>query len=338
MSYLKKIFAVLTITAAAFNFFNVEAFALADNSAVLSVEAFTVDGGFIMPPAEITADGKTSVAEMLNNSLGRSKINRGVGAGNALTSLAIENVDFLGVNSEIDYVLTEKNITAGNTTAVSGWLSAGDFTSQSRWIMIVNNKASSLTPDNYNPVAGDVVRISFSVFGNGADLALSKDNMPAASTEQPVFEAANRDELYKGMATYYSSGDNEIDVSILSAAENPDSVQSNIDEALFDIGAEYDEVDPPDFGDDSYDDVEAHEDDDDAEEGDSDFADVTAPQQTTPPPALSTPPPVTTPNTTNQVDKIPQAPSSPTGTNIAYTIPLAGAAAALIFLFRRKKK
>ena len=343
MSYIKKFFAFLTITAVIFGFAGITGlgtYALDANSAVICIEAFTVDGGFILQPEQVSVNGTSTVSDLINNAIGRSKVNQGTGAGSSINGIAVDDSSVLDVNSDVASALSTKNVTAGNSTAAAGWLSANDFTNQSRWIIIVNNKASSLTPDNYKPVAGDVVRIAFSVFGNGADLALDKSNMPAASTEQPIFEAANRDELYKAIATYNLNSDFELDSYISAETENPASSQDDIDDALDHLNNEYDEVEPSDFDDDTEDDVEPGEEDDTGTDtdntDDSDNSEVTAPAQTTP---QTTPPtaPATAPQTTNPVDTIPKAPSSPTNANIVYAIPLAGIAGVLIYLFRRKR-
>lgn len=50
----------------------------------------------------------------------------------------------------------------------TGW-GEKDYTSQSGWMYIVNNKLASVGVSSYEPADGDVIRFQFSVYGMGSD-------------------------------------------------------------------------------------------------------------------------------------------------------------------------
>ena len=346
MTYIKKLSliflaAALTVTFVAFTTISAYASESTANPVILSVEAFTVGGDFILQPTEVTTNGTSTLSDLLNDTLGRNEINFGQGAGRELTNFTITRSDSLRIKDEIVSVLQEKAIPSG-AMRDHGWLSKGDFTRESHWVIIVNNKASAQAPDIFRPSAGDVIRVSFSVFGDGADLALAKTNMPSESKEEPIFPAANRDELYKEIARHNAESDFELDYYIIGTAANVTSTQAEIDRALnfLNLGGEYEEIYDPSAEGNGYEQIE----------NGNGYSDIDDPYEEnggepppSPPPSSSPPgtPSQTVPQTTNPADNIPDSPSSPTGVNIFSVAPLAlisGMAGIIAVLSKKKKR
>ena len=306
-----------------------------EDTAVLCVEAFTVGGEFILMPSlvEIPAGGTSTVSDLLNDYMGRSEINFGYGAGSTLNNFAVPRTGLLTLNNAISNVLT-----AGSTgVSNNGWLSVNDFAKDSEWILIVNNKATAEAPDVYRPKNGDIIRIAFSVYGNGADLALSKTNMPAASTvSEPLFPETNRDTLYTLMAKHYAASDFSVDYYIIETAANLNSSQGDINRAedflRADINDDFDDIENPGS------DIEDNEPGQINPNPGNPTPPSSTPPPTNPPPANSgNPPPQSTPKQTNAVDRIPPANSAESGASLLGAVPLIGVLGVLIFLFRRKK-
>ena len=197
-------------------------------TAILSVEAFTVDGGFILLPTEVPVaqvtyqdrpvGGSITVFDILNDFVGSGRVVYTEGSRGSITRVAMPSRDnsYMTVNSEIvNYIYPDfpaqaaERAVLGNARARSvDWLEAGDFTRSdsslagSKWVIILNNvmlDPAQPANDPYRVTVkdGDVVRIAFTVTGNGADLAVP---VPGVNPDDLVFPPANRDELYEFMA------------------------------------------------------------------------------------------------------------------------------------------
>jgi len=299
---------------------------------ILSIEAFTVTGGFVLEPLEIevTASSTLSLSDLLNEYFGSERIGlQGQGATTALTSFRVRESHALRVHSQIATVLVENNIEFQDSVRNEGYLTGRDFVEEtSGWVIILNNRASELAPDVLRPQAGDVVRVVFTVFGGGADLGLSRTNMPATSTRDPIFPEVNRDELLTEIAAR-----DVVDFAIRATAANPSVTQGELDAAVRTLHDEYDEIDPPDNGNGNgnggdYDEIDPPDNGNGNGSGNGDL--ITTPPQTPPP---QTPPPQTEPN-----DKIPERPPAPTGVGIFGLIPLISVLIVLMVIFKRRKR
>ena len=323
--------------------------AQAPGKAVLSVEAFTVGGGFIFRPTEVTIGGTITISDILNDNMGRSEINFGGGAGRRLDNFAIssrEN-DFMRVHPDIINALykedqtNQKRILGLAHALYRGWIINGDYTivdenlSDSRWLIIVNNKLQNSAPDAYRPANGDVVRIAFSVAGDGSDLAIGGANA--------VFSEANRDDLYKRIAAHFAAGGAVPDYFIMGTASDPASSQNDINRALRFMEEDddlYDILHPPN-GDIYYPPGENGENGYNGENGDDIIITTTPPNTTTPPlnttPQNTSPPPTqTTPKPTGGNNN--NSEPAPTGVNLLGLLPFAGVAGILTLITRKNKK
>lgn len=177
----------------------------AASAGVIAVEAFTVNGDFVLPPTSFSSNGR-SVAQILNDVLGYDALNYdpltyyGSGVNNELRSVRYSVSDAV-VRTEISNEAKTLGITIKKAPAYadSAWLQNNDFADGSRWKLVVNDKLMSAYDqalNTYYPSDNDVVRLCFSVDGLGQDLAISNSPMT------DVFTPANRDALYRSMAEY----------------------------------------------------------------------------------------------------------------------------------------
>jgi hypothetical protein len=211
---------------------------LTPDIAILSVEAFTVTGDFVVMPREIVVDGRR-LSDLLNDYIGRSEINFGTGAGNNLNNFRVKESYFLSVDFRVADILAERQIIVENDVRNVNWLTANDFKERSSWIVVVNNSITELDPEEYRPRAGDVIRIAFSVMGDGTDLGV-----PLPGDLTPLFPMANRDELLKAVAGHYARSDVEIEFDIIDTASDISATQAQIDAALHALTQDFDDIDP----------------------------------------------------------------------------------------------
>lgn len=322
MKKLRLLFGFAVFAAAAFL---LAPTARADGVAVIAVEAFTVDYGFVASPVEVSFTTGQTAAELIDSVLGAANINDGSGTGSSVKSVKMDT-DFVYINSEIDWAMYEKEIEYSDEISTDGWLAEGDLYTESGWLFILNNSLSTQDLSTYQPSDGDVIRISFSVYGKGADLAVQ----PASwSTASAVFEAVNRDALYKGIAEYYTGSDFDMDGYVEYAAIDLNSTQLDLDDARAFLNGETDTIDNGDFVDDG--------DDDSIEEETTTQAptETTAPATTTT--AATTAPDVTAPPATT-AEPVPPEPSAPTGVNLFSSGLGVLALAGMLVLTVRKKR
>jgi hypothetical protein len=211
--------------------------ARAASGGVIAVEAFTVNGDFILPPTSFSCNGR-SVADVLNELLGYNTLNLdvnygyGMGVVSELYSVQYGVAD-AAVRTEISNEAKSLGITIRKAPAYadSGWLQNNDFADGSRWKLVVNDRLMSSALGTYYPADGDVIRLCFSVDGLGQDLAIS--NSPLSD----VFAPANRDALYRSMAEYADMVNAETilgdsyDDYVLGVARDLASSSSTISEA-----------------------------------------------------------------------------------------------------------
>jgi hypothetical protein len=301
--------------------------ATALNPVVLSIEAFTVTGDFVMMPKEITvtASSTRSLSDLLNEHYGRERIGlSGGGAISSLDSFQVRESAHLSVHHLITDELIKQEIDFQDSVRNPGFLTGRDFTADSGWMIIVNNSLSDQAPDVLRPQAGQVVRVVFTVFGNGADLGVART---AQMTELPIFPNVNRDEILKAVA----ASDVVPDYSVISTIANPAVTQGELDARLSELLEELDDIDPPDFTYENGDIGNGNGNGNGYNNGNgSDI--VTTTPVTTPPQTQTTPP------QTQTHDKIPDRPSAPTGVSIFGIIPLITLLIVLMVVFKRRRK
>jgi hypothetical protein len=167
-----------------------------NGTVTLAVEALTVDAGLIVQPVHLTfSDGDTGVT-LLERALSSEKINDGNGVGKGLNNISAPT-DFAAVLPEI-----KEKLGADFTgmSAESGRIANGDFGKNSKWLFVLNNKLTSAPLDEYEPADNDVIRIAFSVTGDGSDLRIGNG----------IFSAVNRDRFYQELADFDATIEDDV--------------------------------------------------------------------------------------------------------------------------------
>lgn len=306
-----------------------------ENEIILSIEAFTVDYGFVLEPAVVRFDSTDNGATLIDKTFNTANINNGSGSGSYISSIALET-DFININQAVSDVLDEKNISYESEIAKSGWLSEFDYTKQSGWLFIVNNSIYSAGIADYKPASGDVIRLTYSVYGLGADLALNTSGS-ALGSEANIFTDTNRDALFKAMGEYYENSDFELDAYVESIAVDLSAEQSDIDEAHEFMNGMIDDVEDANSSDDDDDEVET--DDDDETVTEPDFSDDDEPAVTAAPAETAVP----DISYEEYINNIPQADSAPTGVLIPISelimfFSLSGISGLKVIFNRKNKK
>lgn len=321
---------------------NINAASDTSNTAVLSVEAFSADYGFVLNPTEIVLNGNEKLNTILDRHLESQKINNGSGAQTYINSIAV-GTEFLNILSEISTRMENENITYTENVAKDGWLSEFDYTKESGWIVIVNNSIIKSGIADYTPAAGDVIRVVFSIYGYGADLAVDA-NSSGLNSKNNVFEVTNRDSLLTAMAHYYANSDFDMDNYIENIVIDLNSKQSDIDDAHAFMNGMLDEIENSEDDDDSTDDVES---DGDENTDETTTATDEPDNQTLPSDFEEDEPSITTvptdddiPESTFQeyINNIPKAESAPTGVAIPALSALFISSAIAVISIKYKKK
>ncbi len=320
-------------------------------SVILSIEGFTVSSGFIKIPEEIEISDGESLYNLIYKTLGEENINYNEPVlGDELIAITADS-GWFKVTKEIDKVLETNKIVNTKNFAEEGWLSSNDFTNQSRWFVLVNNIPVTVPLKNYMLASGDVVRVTFSVYGNGADINQPLANMSTFDTATPIFPDTNRDELYRSIVKYNNDSDFDIDDDVIDIATDVTATQQKIDEAvtMLNGAATTDDFEEDDDIDDDDDDDDAEEPDDDDDflgednddDDDDDIKEDNRPIETT-----ATKPAETTANDNKGANYIPDdgkgsgnlplEDSAPTGVSILKPVAITALAGMALVTFRKK--
>lgn len=170
-------------------------------TATVSIEAFTVGGGYVLPPVQIEIEEDMNCAYILDeilNSNGFEYMNTGSLDGDFyLSSISgignlTPNIPEVLINSLADagYTLNQQMYTEGE-------LSEFDFTHGSGWMYSVNGEFPSVGFSEYVLNDGDVMRVQFTL-AYGADIGGTEaKGFPDMAD---FYEIVNRDELTKKIA------------------------------------------------------------------------------------------------------------------------------------------
>ncbi len=157
------------------------------NSVTLTLEKLTLDGGFILEPVQVTINN----GESLESILGRVGGNQLVWQGDMLYAVigAQSSADFvpsaildMGVNENGELAPTQTSLNEIGLKSARQ-LGKQDYSSMSSWMCSINNQLVGSSIADYVPESGDVIRVQFSLWGNGADLGQSLGgNVPSIFT------------------------------------------------------------------------------------------------------------------------------------------------------------
>ena len=116
-------------------------------------------------------------------------------------------------------------------------LKKGDYTPESRFVLMVTNEFPNVNPSAVPVVEEDVLRWQFSVYGNGADLGAD-----TVMSEKPLRRITDKDELIMTFAEFHAK--NDVDALLkteenltlykkaLTVLYNPASAQTAVDRAV----------------------------------------------------------------------------------------------------------
>lgn len=171
--------------------------------AYITVEGYTLGLEHIIAPEKLEIKQGQNAAEMLLELLTEHNMEAYYGGtadnGFYLTGIGFEvglgpfryNVNIpQAVRDNVEGILAQED--------QDGILSAGEYTTQSCWLVTVNNRFPSAGLSDIYPQDGDVIRVQFSLAW-GQDIGASED---FGGYTEDFYETANKDELIKECAEY----------------------------------------------------------------------------------------------------------------------------------------
>lgn len=166
-----------------------------------SVERFSVGKGYVVEPVILPIYAGDTVKSVTERKLGNAAVFDAADDGKGLVS--VTNGDKADQKSDIPvYItaLTQNKATNDIPNATMPALQKGSYIDTSRWVYSVNNTYPQVRMDQLTLSDGDVVRVMFSLTGNGLDVG----NLDAGN---PGAEIADRMPITKLLAQTLSRGD-----------------------------------------------------------------------------------------------------------------------------------
>ncbi|MBQ3335255.1 MAG: PQQ-binding-like beta-propeller repeat protein [Eubacteriaceae bacterium] len=166
-----------------------------------SVECFSVGKGYVVEPVILPIYAGDTVKSVTERKLGNTAVFDAADDGKGLVS--VTNGDKADQKSDIPvYItaLTQNKATNDTLNATMPALQKGSYIDTSRWVYSVNNTYPQVRMDQLTLSDGDVVRVMFSLTGNGLDVG----NLDAGN---PGTEIADRMPITKLLAQTLSRGD-----------------------------------------------------------------------------------------------------------------------------------
>jgi hypothetical protein len=205
----------------------------------VTVERATLNQGYYVEPTQVEISSGDTVASVLNKVIGDNT----VWNGDRLTGINGAQAAGISIPGCLSDMEPNENNEAAPTTdsarvigcQSSACLAEKDYSTTSTWMCMVNNELLGNTMKNVAVNSGDVIRIQFSLWGNGADLGQT------LSGTIPAIAVADKDALIKLIGVVNSSPDydqylkNSEFISkyqeAVSVAQAIDSTQSMVDGA-----------------------------------------------------------------------------------------------------------
>lgn len=168
------------------------------NRVTVSIEKLTVSGGFVLEPTQVSIYNGENLESALNRAMGGQLIWQGdqlyavAGAESSGDSVPAA-IAAMGVNANNEAAPTQASIKEVGLKS-PGQLGQQDYSSMSAWMCSINNQLIDSEMAGYFPTAGDVIRVQFSLWGNGADLGQTLGG------NVPAIYAADKDRLMEALA------------------------------------------------------------------------------------------------------------------------------------------
>lgn len=212
---------------------------MSEDSVTVSIEKMTLAGGFVLEPTQVRLHNGESLEGVLNRVAGNQLIWQGdqlyavVGAESSGDSVPIA-ISSMSNNANNEVAPTQASLKEVGLKS-PGQLGEQDYSSMSAWLCSINNQLIGSDMAGYIPTAGDVIRVQFSLWGNGADLGQTLGG------NVPAIYAADKDRLLEALAEvrnspYFSqfmsdSAYGEVYNQAMEMAENLQVSQAAVDAA-----------------------------------------------------------------------------------------------------------
>lgn len=237
----------------------------------LSVEKFTIGRGFVQAPIAVKVRPGDNVAKILKGALPAYQNGGTVEAGFYLSGIKDDDAGAVNVPPYIQRRLDRDGYRLRGRLRAS-WLMAYDYSDMSGWMYAVNGRMPGVGMSDYTYGRlrdGDVIRVQFTLYGSGRDIADGASMNGGAYRDLP-----NRDDLLRALATVNSAANRdellasgtEIQKAYAPALEvvaNLEASKAAIDGALLALDlalkAEYTSPDEDDEDDDTVSDKETEE-------------------------------------------------------------------------------
>ncbi|AFA49791.1 Ig-like domain-containing protein [Acetobacterium woodii] len=171
---------------------------LPQKSVTISVEKLTLQGGFILEPTLVAINDGENLESILTRTVRNGLIWRGeglaaiVGAQDRGDSVPA-TITAMDANTNGELAPTSASLNEIGLIS-PGQLGEQDYSTMSAWMCSINNQLIGSEMAGYIPEAGDVIRVQFSLWGNGADLG-----QPLSGNVSPI-DTANKDQLLEALA------------------------------------------------------------------------------------------------------------------------------------------
>lgn len=195
------------------------------DTAVISIEKFTLGQGYILIPSVVPLEDHATVDSVLHqvsSECGISlKFNTSYGY---LTYVEDRENTILDIPAFILEEMAKSQTNLGDRTNET-FLGEYDYTPQAGWLYWVNNTPASVSANEYFIGDCDVVRFQFSLYGYGADLGRADD------WTIPYQTSADKDELMMAVA-WANDSDDDAYTHALEVLTDLESTQDEVDAAL----------------------------------------------------------------------------------------------------------
>ena len=205
--------------------------------AVISAEAFTIGGGYLIDPVAVDIVEGENTAHLLDKVLknyGYSYVNTGTLEDNFYLS-GIGGISFTeaDIPDILEKSLVKSNYSISYDDMKDGILGEFDYTNASGWMYCVNNVFPNAGLSEFYLSDGDVIRLQFTL-AYGADIGGSSvlgDNYAGS-----YYDTADKDELTRLIS---EKGINNIPDDILEVSEKINATQYEVNKVVYSLKQEY---------------------------------------------------------------------------------------------------
>ena len=198
--------------------FSLNSNAATTGKAYVSVEKFTIGQGYLIEPCEVSITNGEKASQVLERLLKEKGYEYNLELADYWYLTGIKKADsgIIKVPSCVQSIGQREVLNkSGND------LNAYDYSTESGWMYFVNGEGPSVTAEQYEVKAGDVIRLRFTLFGYGRDIGspwgeyLNLPNLDSLTKSMAIFNANKQLCVEKGYQADYNEA--------LSFASNMDA-------------------------------------------------------------------------------------------------------------------